>query len=77
MNVVYTDYAEIKIQKREIDKHAIENALKSPDKILDGKDGRKIAHKASGKYILRVVFEIDGTIYKVITAYYSHSERYG
>ena len=77
MKIGYTDYAEIKIQKRRLSKIQIENVLKSPDKILEGKEGRKIAQKTAGKYLLRVVFEQTGNAYKVITAYYSKKERYG
>ena len=77
MKIEYTDYADMKIQKRNLDKSYIENVLNKPDKILEVKDGRKIAQKVLGKYVLRVVFEIQGNEYKVITAYYSHQERYG
>ena len=76
MKIEYTLYAEAKIAKRELSKADIESVLKNPGKVIDGKDGRKIAQKPVGKYILRIVFEKDGNQYKVITAYYSKSERY-
>jgi len=76
MKIEYTDYAEIKIVKRKLSKPQIENVMKNPDKILDGKEGRKIAQKILGKYLLRVIFEQHGNTYKVITAYYSEPERY-
>ena len=76
MKINYTNYAEIKIQKRGLSKAHVENALKNPDKIIDAKEGRKIAQKAAGKHLLRVVFEESGNAYKVITAYYSKTERY-
>ena len=77
MRIEYTDYAEMKTAKRELSKTDIENTLENPDKLLEGKDGRKIAQKIIGKYLLRVVFEEHQSIYKVITVYYSKSERYG
>lgn len=61
----------------ELSKSQIEDVLKDPNKILDGKDGRKIAQKVIGKYLLRVIYEKEGNAYKVITAYYSKPERYG
>lgn len=76
MRIDYTAYAEMKTAKREIARSKIEKTLKNPDKILDGKYGRKIAQKKIGKYVARVVFEEHGNTYKVITAYYSSPERY-
>lgn len=76
MKVEYTDYAEVKIRKRNLSKTQIENVLKNPDKIIESDEGRKIAQKVVGKYLLRVVFEDSGNAYKVITAYYSKPERY-
>ena len=76
MKIEYTDYAEVKIQKRGLSKSQIESVLTNPDKILDGDEGRKVAQKIIGKYILRVVFKESGNAYKVITAYYSKPDRY-
>ena len=76
MEIIYTNYAEMKIEKRKLSKIQIEDVIKNPDKIVEGKRGRKIAQKIIGKYILRVVFEQNGNVYKIITAYYSEPERY-
>ena len=76
MKIEYTGYAEMKIRKRGLSKEQIENAIKNPDKILEGEEGRKIAQKSISGYLLRVVFEHHGNTYKVITAYYSKPERY-
>jgi len=76
MEIIYTNYAEMKIEKRKLSKIQIEDVIKNPDKIVEGKRGRKIAQKIIGKYILRVVFEQNGNVYKIITTYYSEPERY-
>ena len=76
MNVEYTNYAEMKIGKREFSKADIEIVLKNPDKVVPGKYGRMIVQKVIRKYLLRVVFERHGNTYKVITAYYTKPERY-
>ena len=76
MKIEYTEYAEMKIAKRELSKTQIENVLKNPDKILEGKYGRKIAQKIVEGCLMRVIFEEQGNVYKVITVYYSKPERY-
>lgn len=76
MIIEYTDYAEMKIMKRKLSKTQVEDVLKNPEKLVEGKKGRKIAQKIVGKYLLRVVFEEYGNRYKVITMYYSEPERY-
>ncbi len=77
MNITYTDYAEETLKVREISKDEVEFALLNPEEIVEGKEGRKIAHKMSGnKLLLRVVFETEANAYIVITAYYTKPERY-
>ena len=76
MKIEYTDYAEMKISKRNLSKNQIENVVKNSDKISEGKKGRKISQKLEGRYLLRVVFEQYGNTHKVIMAYYSEPERY-
>ena len=76
MEISYTNYAEMKIEKRKLSKIQIEDVIKNPDKIVEGKRGRKIAQKIIGKYLFRVVFEQNGNVYKIITTYYSEPERY-
>lgn len=76
MDVEYTEYAEMKIAKRKLSKSDIKETLSNPEKTIDSRGERKIAQKMIGNYILRVVFEKHGNVYKVITAYYSKPERY-
>lgn len=76
MEIEYTDYSEMKIAKRELSKTQIGDVLKNPDKIVEGKLGRKISQKVVGKYLWRVVFEDHGNRYKVVTIYYTQPERY-
>lgn len=76
MKILYTDYAEDSISDRKISKEIIENAMKSPDEIVEGKKGRKVAHKIIGTKLLRVVFERDEKTYIVITSYYAEPKRY-
>ena len=76
MRIAYTNYAEEALTVRKISKGEIELALLNPEKISDGKQGRKIVHKTFGNKLLRVIFETEGNAYIVITAYYTNPERY-
>lgn len=76
MNIIYTDYAEDTLKDRKIDKNIIEDAIKNPDEVVEGKNKRKIAHKIIGNKLLRVIYETDKKAYIVITCYYTKPERY-
>lgn len=76
MDIAYTEYAEETLRDREISKENVELALLKPVIILEGKKGRKIAHKIFGDRLLRVVFEAEANAYIVITAYYTKPERH-
>jgi len=43
---------------------------------LDGNFGRKIVHKLIKDKLLRIVYEKESDAYIVISAYYTHPERY-
>ena len=76
MKITYTDYAEDTIADRKLDKIIIEDALLNPDEIVEGKKNRKIAHKIINDKLLRVIYEIEGKAYIVVTAYFAEIERY-
>ena len=78
MKIVYTDYAEESLTDRKISKKLIEDSLKNPDEIVEGKKNRKIAHKIIGNKLLRIVFEDEENTktYIVITVYYTKPRRY-
>ena len=77
MEIEYTNYSEMRIEKRKLSKAQIEDVLRNPERVMAGAKGRKIAQKVLGKYLWRVVFEEHGNTYKVITVYYTQPERYG
>ena len=77
MKVEYIPYAEETLLDRGISKKKVELSILKPLEVVDGKSGRKIAHKIFEGKLLRVVFEIeDEKTYKVVTAYYTKPERY-
>ncbi len=76
MEVIYTIHAEEKLLEREFEKSAIEETLEKPDRIFTSRLGRMIAQKAMEDRSLRVVYEVEGSVYIVITAYYTKRGRY-
>lgn len=77
MEIKYTDYSESSLTDRKISKEIIKESLNKPDEIVEGKNGRKIAHKVIKNKLLRVIFEKQNAkTYIVITAYYTHPRRY-
>ncbi|MBI4052917.1 MAG: DUF4258 domain-containing protein [Candidatus Diapherotrites archaeon] len=53
-----------------------ENCLKKPDRIFDGKNGRKIAQKRLNGYVMRIIYEEKEHSLTVITVYKARAERY-
>ena len=76
MKIRYADHAKEGMGDRKISKQLVEKALNNPDEVIQGKKGRKIAHKLVGQRLLRVVFKPKEKSYIVITAYYAAPERY-
>ena len=76
MKFNYTDHAEENIKERKLNKKIIENILKHPNKIAEGRFGRKIAQKIVGEKLLRIIYEENDNVYIIVTAYYTKSERY-
>lgn len=76
MEVSYGDHAELNLKERKISKKLVEHTLRHPDEILNANYGRKIAQKRYNVKMLRVIFEEEGKVYKVKTAYYTKTTRY-
>ncbi|MBS3128986.1 DUF4258 domain-containing protein [Candidatus Woesearchaeota archaeon] len=76
MKIAYTPYALTTLAERKINKKSIEEALLFPDEPINGKKGRKIAHKREYPKLLRVIYEEEENVYIVITAYYTEPKRY-
>ena len=77
MLFIYTEHAIHKLKERLIDKKLVEFVLQNPDITVDSKFDRKIAQKFIEDKLLRVVFQKENNVYKIITAYYTKSKRYG
>ncbi len=76
MKITFHPHAIDKLKKRNIKQETVEEAIKNPDSVSDGKFGRKIAQKVYGRYLLRVVYEASAGTILVITAYPTKQERY-
>ena len=76
MNIIYSNHANEKIVERKISKSMIENSLKNPDAVMDSRGGTKVAHKLINDKLLRIVYKAENKTCVVISAYYTHPERY-
>lgn len=76
MEFKYTTHAEEKLSERRLSKKLIEEALGNPDKIESTRFKRKIANKIINGKALRIVYEKEGNVYIIITAYYTEKARY-
>ena len=63
----WTDHIEIQLNERKISRELVETAINNPDKIVDGKKGRKIYQKITGDKLVRVVTEGDNLITVYLT----------
>lgn len=65
--------AQLKAQRRGIQKEQIEDAVINPTQVVDGYGDRKVAHRKffrdDKEYLLRVVYEETQDGYTVVTAY--------
>lgn len=81
MKIKIIPIAERKLRKRGIASSWVEETVGSPEQVVPGFGGRKVAHKRytirGRRYLLRVVYEEKADIISVITAYLtSQVKRY-
>lgn len=77
MQFDYTDHAEENIRERKLSKKVVEDVVINPEKIIEGRFGRKVAQKIVGDNLLRVIYEQKENVYIIVTSYYTKPERYG
>ena len=58
MRITFIDYTEDSLSDRKISKEIIKDAILNPDEIVEGKKGRKIAHKVIENKLLRIIYEV-------------------
>ena len=73
--------AKKKLERRRISEDWIIETINSPDQVIGGYEGRKVAHKkymiGNKEYLLRVVYEEDELFIVVLTGYLtSQIDRY-
>lgn len=73
MKINFSKHAEGQLKERNLDKSFVSEALAKPDQVIEGKKGRKIAHKITSlknkEYLLRIVYTEQRDFVEVITAY--------
>lgn len=76
MKIIFHPHAIDKLKRRNLKQETVEDAIKEMDAVSEGRRGRKIAQKAYGRYVLRVIYEESKESITVITAYPTKPERY-
>jgi hypothetical protein len=71
--VKFPPYALVQMEERGLSEAAVREAVESPDQVVRGKRGRKIAQKrmqqANREHLLRVIYEEAANQVTVVTAY--------
>ncbi len=57
MEFDYTDHAEENIEERKLSRKLIEDVVRNPEKVVEGRFGRKTAQRIIGDKLLRVIYE--------------------
>ncbi len=76
MRITIPPYAQERIKRYNLTKNIVEEAIRNPDEIVKGYEGRLIAHKLLDKHVLRIVYLKTEEEIKVITVYPAKKERY-
>jgi len=82
MKIIFTKHAHLKFEILEehgfkVTKRQIEDAINNPENVTMAKKGRLIAQRAiSETHVIRVVYQKDGDIMRVITFYPARRGRY-
>ncbi|HII53806.1 hypothetical protein COT30_00460 [Candidatus Micrarchaeota archaeon CG08_land_8_20_14_0_20_49_17] len=76
MRIIITNHANERMRLYNISKAQVFEAINTPDNVILGHSGRKIAQKRINSHILRIIIEERYGITKVITVYKAGSDRY-
>ena len=74
MNIL--EHARARMRRYNISQELVEAALHAPDSEVAGHGARRIAQKRLNGYLLRVIYENQGSEKIVITVYKAKSSRY-
>ena len=71
--VRFTTHSFEQLGERDINRSLVREAVMNPDQVLEGRRGRKIAHKRLSvnerEYLMRVIYEETGESRLVVTVY--------
>jgi hypothetical protein len=76
MKIEISDHARQRIKRYGLDEKLVIAAMRNPDEIMEGYEGRKIAHKSLNHYILRIIYEEYDDEIVVVTVYPAEKRRY-
>jgi hypothetical protein len=69
VKIIIPPYAQERIKRYNLTEDLVKDCLRNPDEIVEGYEGRLIAHKLLNEHLLRVVYLKVKEDVKVITVY--------
>jgi hypothetical protein len=76
VSVLLTFHVLMRITQWRLTVQSVLEALLWPEEVLRGHHGRFIAHRRKKSHVVRVIYEYEGNMPKVITVYYPYAKRY-
>ncbi len=76
MEIRILRHARQRMEAYNVDERMVIETIKKPDAEIPGYGGRTIAQKRLNGYVLRVVYEKEGSSKVVVTVYKARRERY-
>ena len=83
MKIIFTQHAELKFddlkkQGFRLTKEQVEDALNMPQDVTEGEKGRFVVQRAiDATHMIRVIYEKEKDVIRVITFYPARRRRYG
>jgi hypothetical protein len=71
----FTAHARQRMATYQITEEEVTVCVRAPVKVLNGYNGRKIAHRIRNSYVVRVIYEENGLI-TIVTVYLARKDRY-
>ena len=68
-SAIITGHAARQMARRQIQEAEVRAALAQPDAVLPVREGRVVAQRLSGRYLLRVFVDVDREPAEVVTGY--------
>ncbi|MBW1700315.1 MAG: DUF4258 domain-containing protein [Deltaproteobacteria bacterium] len=76
VDILFLNHAIERMEKWGLTLEMVSETLLEPEEVLRGHHSRFIAHKRYREYILRAVYEYEGSLPSLVTVYFPYKHRY-